>query len=172
MAPTKEQLDDFLTDYIEWAIEMGGFEGYNLQDRAHALRDDPAPTTATVQAFLTDFIEWSAMMGWEGYGRKLMFRAKQLRGDELYEDEQEEIDEWELNPAADVMYHPGPSLDRDIVFAVVRHGPSTAPDIWNIVRDRFPAATPAAVSEICSYLVEQGAFDRLAGDVFTSRRRH
>jgi hypothetical protein len=169
---TKEQLDDFLTDYIEWAIQMGGFEGYDLENRARALRDARTLDPATVQDFLTDFIEWSAMMGWEGYGRKLMFRAKLLRGDELYADELEEIDEWELNPvSADVMYHAGPSLDRDIVFAVVRNGPSTAADIWNLVRDRFPAATPAAVLEICGYLVEQGAFKQLGGDVFTSRTR-
>jgi hypothetical protein len=107
------------------------------------------------------------------------FVGDYIRGEQTYIEEADRCswaEHWNRNPGVDpfastpVMYHAGPSIERDIVFAVVRNGPSTAADIWNLVRDRFPAATPAAVREICGYLVDQGAFEQLGGDVFTSRR--
>jgi hypothetical protein len=109
------------------------------------------------------------------------FEGDYIRGERTYIEEADRCswaEHWNRNPDPDVdpfaatpvMYHAGPSIERDIVFAVVRNGPATAADIWNLVRDRFPAATPAAVLEICGYLVDQGAFEQLGGDVFTSRR--
>ena len=70
----------------------------------------------------------------------------------------------------DVMYHPGPVIDRDVVIAVVQHGPLTNVDIWNIVRDRHPWATPAMVLLVCRILVGQQALGELGGNVFTSVR--
>ena len=64
----------------------------------------------------------------------------------------------------DVMFGAGPSLERDVMFAVHRLGPISTTDLWNVLRDRFPAASPKAVREICDWLASQDILTRFGGD--------